>query len=131
SACLVDSDQPAATAELDRLDLLASTQRYVQLQGRVQWLKAFIHTQRGELANGLAEYRAAREYFRAAGDADSEAAMVARQTEALQLLGEARGAWRERAGVLALMPRVRNPSHRVGVLAEATWACFDAGLPRA
>ena len=56
--------------------------------------------------------------------------MHAMRAESLHLLGEGRGAWRERQRALSVLDQVRNPRRRNGVLGEALLACLEERLPR-
>jgi CHAT domain-containing protein len=129
-ACLYPLEHQAATAELTRLEAVAERRHYVQLRGRVHWLHGLIDAHRGELTASLERYRSAHQHFRTTRDTESEAVMLAFAAEDLHVLGEDRGAWRDRERGLALLSRARNPRRRQSILVEAVLACMDARLPR-
>ena len=130
SACLLGSDQKAAMAELDGLESLAEPRGYLELLGRVHWVQGLIHARRGELTESLKQYRSARASFETTRNPGSEAVIHGLLAENLHLLGESRGAWRDRQRGLALLTDVRNPSRRHSMLNDAVLACLDAGMPR-
>jgi CHAT domain-containing protein/tetratricopeptide (TPR) repeat protein len=128
-ACLYPSEQHAALAELGRLEAVAVPRGYVQLLGRLRWMQGLIHGNRGELTESLERYRSARANFQTSRDAESEAVIFGLLGENLRLLGESRGAWRDRQRGLALLSRVRNPRHRQ-LLGEAVLTCLEERMPR-
>jgi CHAT domain-containing protein len=130
TACILKSDQTAAMTELRRLEPLAENKRHVELLGRIRRLQGLIHVYRGELTDSLASYRSARTSFETTRDTESEALIQAGIAEALDLLGEHRGAWRERQRGLARLDHVRNPRYRDGMLQVALFACLDERMPR-
>ncbi len=130
SACLYPSKQQAALAELARLETVAEPRPYVHVLGRVRWLQGLIHLHRGELTESLERYRSARSIFRTTRDAESEAYILIAMAENLRVLGETRGAWRERRQSLALLSQVRNPRRRQGILSEAVLSCLAERMPR-
>jgi CHAT domain-containing protein len=130
SACLLVSDQKAAMSELDALESLAEPRGYIQFLGRVRWVQGLIHLRRGELTESLERYRSARTNFQASRGTGSEAVIQGLLPENLHLLGESRGAWRDRQQGLALLSAVRNSGRRHAMLSEAVLACLDERMPR-
>jgi CHAT domain-containing protein len=124
------SDQKAAIAELGGLESLAESRKYLQLLGRVRWMQGLICGVRGELTDSLEQYRSARTAFHAMRDTESEAFILAAMAEDLQLLGETRGAWRERLKSLPLLTHVRSPRRRHGIFVDAVRACLYGRMPR-
>jgi CHAT domain-containing protein/tetratricopeptide (TPR) repeat protein len=129
-ACLPESGQNSALAELDRLEKVAEPRAYLQLLGHVRWLQGVIHARRGELTQSLGRYRSAQAGFESIKDAESEASVLALIAENLHLLGERRGAWRDRRLGLALSSHVDNLRRRQMILSEAVIACLEERLPR-
>ncbi len=130
AACLLASQQSAATTELDRLEALANAHGYMQVLGRTYYLQGLIHGYRGELTAALDRYHAARDCFQKARDVESEALMLIASAEALHFLGDTGGAWKDRRGSVALLAHVPNPRRRHSILAEAVLACLDERMPR-
>ena len=112
AACFFSSNQAVAMAELERLEPVARQKSYVQLLGRVLWLQGLLHGYRGELTASLDRSGSARDSFRRTRDAESESLIHSMRAESLHLLGEGRGAWRERQRALDLLDQARNPRRR-------------------
>jgi CHAT domain-containing protein len=129
-ACLPQSGQKSALAELDRLEKVAEPRAYLQLLGHVRWLQGLIHVRQGEFTESLERYRSATAGFEAIKDPGSEAPLLVLIAENLHTLGERRGAWRDRRLGLALFNHVDNPRRRQMILSEAVLACLDERLPR-
>jgi CHAT domain-containing protein len=129
-ACLYPSEQQTALAELGRLDAVVEPRSYAQLLGRVRWMQGLIHAYRGDLTASLERYRSAHAYFLKTRDAESEAFILTVAAEDLQVLGETRGAWRDRERSFALLSQVRNPRRRHGMLMEGVRVCLSESLPR-
>ena len=129
-ACLFPSEPKAAMGELGALESLAAAGGYVQLLGRIRWLQGLFDLYRGELTESLDRYRLARDSFLKTRDEESEAVILAYRAENLHVLGESRGAWRDRERGLALLSHVRDPRRRQGMLGEAVLACLDERMPR-
>ena len=127
---LIPAEQPAALAELARLEALAQPRGHVQLLGRIQWLQALIHASRGELTESLEQYRSARARFQTTRDAESEAFILTAIAENLRYLGDMPASWRDRLQSLALLDQVRNPSRRQAILSDAVLACLAEQMPR-
>jgi CHAT domain-containing protein/tetratricopeptide (TPR) repeat protein len=130
NTCLLTSNHTAAATELDALKSGAIAGRHLELEGRAHWLRGLLHAFRGELTDALVEYDAATGCFQRIGDRENVAFLLMLRTECIQLMGDLRGAWRDRERALGLMGDVRNPARRHGMLGEVTLACVDAGLPR-
>jgi CHAT domain-containing protein len=130
NACLLRPDPARAVAELDRLLPAAVTRRHTDVRCRVHWRRGLLHGFRGELTDALRDYDQARDCFQELGDLENVAFMLMLRTESLQLMGEVRGAWRDRARALGLLAWARNPRRRHAMLGEAALACRDVGLPR-
>jgi CHAT domain-containing protein len=130
-ACLYQAQHEAALRELRRLETLSRAEGWGHFLGRVHWIQGLLHGRRGELTDALAAYRAARSAFRVARDTESEARIAQLSTEAVQLLGDARAAWREREQGLALLPQRLGSRQRWGLLDESVLACLDDRQPRA
>jgi CHAT domain-containing protein len=128
--CLFPSQHGPALAELARLESAAEADRHLQLLGRVHWVQGLIHAHRGQLTESLKRYRSAYADFETSRSPESQAVALALLAENLQLLGESRGAWRERQRSFALLEHVRDAPRRHGILADAGLACVEGRMPR-
>ena len=130
NACLLKSDHATAMAELDGLRHGSIARGYIELEGRARWLQGLVHAYRSELIDAVHEYDAAGECFRKVRDVENTAFLLMLRTESVQVMGDMRGAWRDREQALALLPQVRTPSRRHAMLGEVAYAGLDGGLPR-
>jgi CHAT domain-containing protein len=93
-------------------------------------MQGLIETLQGDLTDSQDQLDSARASFKRAHDAETEVRVLVKRAENLSLLGDARGAWRDRLQALALIGRVRSPRLRYGILGEALATCLDERLPR-
>jgi CHAT domain-containing protein len=128
--CLYPSEQQAALAELGRLEAAAEPRAYSRLLAHVRRLQGLIHARQGELSEALERYRSAYVSFETSRDREGEASVLALTAESLHLLGERRGAWRDRRQGLALLSYVRDARRLQMILSEAVLACLDEHMPR-
>jgi len=130
TTCLFLTDRKAATAELGRIEAVATTRRFTHLRGRVHWMQGLILAEGGDLTASLTRYGLARDAFAQVRDPEGEARILTLIAENLRLLGENRRAWRDRVRSLALLGGVRSAHNRHGVLDEAVTACTTEQTPR-
>src|SRR5262249_12958522 len=96
-ACLFPAQQTAAAfVELDRLEKLAESRGYVQLLGRVHWVRGLIDAYQTNLTASFERYGLARDVFRRTRYAEGEAMILGLLAEDLAFLGERRAAWGQR-----------------------------------
>ena len=129
-ACQYLSPRKEALTQLGRLEAFAQPRGYIQLLGRVRWIQGLTVGAQGALTASLDHYHAARESFRMTQDAGSQAAVFGLQAENLGLLGDGRGAWRERQSGLALIHHVREPRRRYVMFDDSIVASLKEGMPR-
>jgi CHAT domain-containing protein len=129
--CFYPSQPQAANKELALLESAAVPGSYVQLIGRLRWLQGLTRGGRGDLTESMDLYRSALAAYRNTRDLESQATVHIGMAENLNLMGESRGAWRERSEGHALLDHVRSPRRRHSIFAQAALACLDERKPRA
>jgi CHAT domain-containing protein/tetratricopeptide (TPR) repeat protein len=129
-SCLYPTESREALGELSRIESIAKRRGHVRLLGRVQWMEALFHIQRGEFTASLDRYRLSRDGFRSLRDRENEARVQARLAQVFQTVGDNRSAWRERLRGLALLDSIRGPAARHGTLSEVALASLFEKLLR-
>jgi CHAT domain-containing protein/tetratricopeptide (TPR) repeat protein len=129
-SCLHPSKPQAAHDALALLENGAAPRSYLQLLGRVRWLQGLTRGVRADLTESLDLYRSALATFRKARDLESQAAIHVWLAESLHLMGDLKGAWRERSQSHSLLHDVQASRRRHAILAEAVSACLDERKPR-
>jgi CHAT domain-containing protein len=129
-SCLYPPQRQAALTELNRLEAVAASRSYAQILGRVQYMHGLVEGLPGDLTDAQERLRSARASFKKTQDTETEAWVLVKMAENLQLLGDGRAAWRDRVAGLALLAQVRTSRRRYGILGEAVATCLDERMLR-
>jgi CHAT domain-containing protein len=128
--CSFAENTDAVADGLESLRLIAEQRGYVQLLGRVQWLEGLSDAFRASLTASMERYRLARASFQTTQDVQSETVILGLLAEDELVLGERRGAWRDRLSSLARLDQVRSATWRYTLLTAAARACVEEERPR-
>jgi CHAT domain-containing protein/tetratricopeptide (TPR) repeat protein len=125
------NDYAAALAAIHAVGDDPMTGRYPRLRGQSLRLSGLIHTNRGDLSEGLTDYQQALTLFQSAGDIDSEASMYSVIGEDFTFLGDTVQAWDAWSAALKRVERTQDRRSRYVILQAASYAALREELPEA
>jgi CHAT domain-containing protein len=128
--CLYGVDSPRARRELVGLEALSASRGYLQLLGRVHWMRGLVAIEDGNLTESLTAYRLALGELLRIGEREKAAGLLGQEAQTRRSLGDRRGAWRTRTDGLARMGEAREARDRQALLEEAVQACVAEKTPR-